>query len=248
MRQQGRRQCLLSVLFAALLLVLTSCGKPVQALANLKSSVDEAGSLLSRAADPSEFKSLSTKIDDMLKGIPEGTSLSASEKATVDAAAQRAAALKQVAAMLGVSDEVMGFISKDAVELVSASLIRTPSQAFRQHLDATARRLLKSTTCSLYADRMSGTSKSSPSPLPGIPSSAPFQPPTHITVWEEFRRAITAANYQLDAVNEVMDLSGLSSELLDTASGYVSKVKKVMTAAEWESSGALQVYLRHCLR
>jgi hypothetical protein len=45
-----------------------------------------------------------------------------------------------------------------------------------------------------------------------------------------------------------VDLSGLSSELLDTASGYVSKVKKVMTAATWESSGAFQVYMRHCLR
>ncbi|MCX8453574.1 hypothetical protein OSR35_05510 [Paenarthrobacter ureafaciens] len=161
----------------------------------------------------------------MLKEVPEGTSLSASEKATVDAAAQRAATLKQVAAMLGVSDEVMSFSSKDAVELVSASLIETPSQAFRQHLDATARRLLKSTTCSLYADGMSGTSKSSTSPLPGIPSSGPSQLPTHKTVREEFRRATATANSQLAAVNEVVDLTGLSSELLDTVAGYVSKVK-----------------------
>lgn len=250
MQRHGRPSYLLCVWLAALMLALTSCsgGKPVQALANLKSSADEAGNLMARAADPSEFKSLSTKMDDILKEIPEGTALSATEKATVDLAAQRAAALKEVAAMFGVSDEVMSVISKDAVELVSGSMIQQPTQAFRQHMDATAQRLLKSTTCSLFADEMSGPPTASPSPLPGIPSPAPFQPPTHRSVWEALKGAIAAANYQLDEVNQVVDLAGLSSELLSTATGYVSKVKKAMTAATWESSGAFQAYWRHCLR
>lgn len=63
MQRHGRPSYLLFVWLAALMLALTSCsgGKPVQALANLKSSADEAGNLMARAADPSEFKSLSTK-------------------------------------------------------------------------------------------------------------------------------------------------------------------------------------------
>ncbi|MHC8607529.1 hypothetical protein [Paenarthrobacter ureafaciens] len=42
---------------------------------------------------------------------------------------------------------------------------------------------------------------------------------------EEFRRATATANSQLAAVNEVVDLTGLTGELLATVSGYVSKVK-----------------------
>lgn len=249
MQRQRRRFVSSAVLCAVLLAAVTACGgaKSVQAVANLRGVTDEAGVLMGRAADPSDFTVLSQRMDDILKEVPTSSSLSADERAIVDLAARRTAALKELASMLGASDEVMGWISQDAVELVSASMIVQPSTAFRQHLDNTVNRLLKDTSCTMFADAMSASS-ASPSPLPGVSSPASFGPPTQRGLWADLEDAVAAANYRLDDVNRVVDLAGLSSGILSTATGYVSRVKKTMDAATWESSGALQAYLRHCLR
>lgn len=59
---------------------------------------------------------------------------------------------------------------------------------------------------------------------------------------------MAAAGYPLEDVKRIVDLSGLSSRLLDTANGYVGRIKKTMNAASWQNTGALQAYWRHCVQ
>ncbi|NUL46997.1 hypothetical protein F7P69_17580 [Cellulosimicrobium funkei] len=248
MRGLRRRVQLLAAALLALSLTVTACGAGKSALGPLRSGAEDAARLINRSADPAELSSMSTRIDDLLRQAPEATSLSASEQATIRLAAQRSALLKEIVTMLGASDEVIDSISTDAVELVSGSLILQPSRAFKQHLDTVTRRILKDTTCSLIADQYSALSSGPPSSLQGIPPARQPSHPTQTSTLIALEDTVAAAGYPLEDVKRIVDLSGLSSRLLDAATGYVGRIKKTMNAATWEDAGALQAYWRHCVQ
>ncbi|MFJ5957480.1 hypothetical protein ACIQC5_16175 [Paenarthrobacter sp. NPDC092416] len=234
---------------AALLVAGSGCGGAKSALSGLSSSSDDAAKLLSRSANAAELDSMASKLDTLISEVPKGSGLSASEQAAVDLAAQRTAVLKELARMYGASDDVVGLISKDAVTLVSGSILQTPSKAFREHLDSATQSLLKDTLCSSFADEMSSASGQTwtLAPAPSLPSPVGFQAPTQQSVLAELNAGIAAADFQLSAARRVVDLSGLSVKILAKVSGYVGKIKDTMTAAAWNNSGAFHAYLRHCV-
>ncbi|WMY78016.1 hypothetical protein [Citricoccus sp. I39-566] len=248
MRGLRRRVQPLAAALLVLSLAVTACGAGTSALAPLRSGAEDAARLIDRTADPAELTNMSTRLDELLRQAPEAASLSASEQATVRLAAQRSALLKAVVTMLGASDEVIESISADAVELVSGSLILQPSRAFKHHLDTVAQRILKDTTCSLIADQYSALSSGPPSSLQGIPPVRQSPHPTQTSTLTALEDTVAAAGYPLEDVKRIVDLSGLSSRLLDTANGYVGRIKKTMNAASWQDTGALQAYWRHCVQ
>ena len=223
----------------------TSCGlrNVAHYVGNVRSGTDEAVVLMGRAAEPEEYRSLSTKLDGLVAEVPAGA-LSADEQRTLNQATQHAAALKELALMLGASDEAADAISADAVELVTGSLRRESSTDFQQRLNTTAQRLLKDTTCSLFADAMSGESAAQ---LPdGAFSDLPF--PQQESVLQEIKEALAAANYDLGEVEQYANLRGLSIGIISRAKGYVNRIENTLTAVSWENQGAAQAYVRHCLR
>lgn len=230
---------------ASILAASSGCSpKVVPALSSLGSSSDEAAKLLARPAQATEFSTLASKLDDLLGEIPKGTTLSASEQASIELAAQRAARLKELARMLGASDDIADAFSKDAVELVTGSLLQNPSKAFREHLDATAQSLLRDTLCSTFAKQASASSGVTPtiSPPPGEGRLL-----TTLAVYDSLKASVSDAHFLLSEASKAADLFGLSNKIVAKASGYVGKLKSTMTAATWQDSGAFHAYMRHCV-
>ena len=246
-RRQSRffRLCTAAIVAAFLLATSAGCSpKVVPALTSLGSSSDEAARLLQRPAGAGEFSTMATKLDELLAKIPEGSSLSASEQASIDLAAQRAARLKELVRMLGASDDIVDAFSKDAVDLVTGSLLLNPSKPFRDHLDATAKSLLKDTLCSTFAEQASAASGVTPTITPPPGGN---RPPTTLGVYASLKTSISEARFLLSEANKVVDLFGLSNKIVAKASGYAGQIKSTMTAAEWRNSGAFHAYMKHCV-
>jgi hypothetical protein len=235
-RQAGPIRLLVLVL-AVFLTCGASCGPVAKGIEGLSGATDDAGRMVSHAADASELRAASTKLDDYLKDVPSGTSLSPEEQSLVDLATQRSAAFKQIADMLGVADGVKDLISKDSVLLVTGSIRRDPGPEFRSKLDEAAEKILKNTTCSIAADEANRQLvKPTSSPTASRPNP-----------YADLTKAVTSANYVVSTVQNYVDLAGLSSSILSKASGYVGKAKGLVTAASWNNGGAFQAYVHMCL-
>jgi hypothetical protein len=234
---------LTGVLLAAVLIVsLAGCnGLTKELLGRLGSSSDEAGRLLSRATDPGEVSVLATRLDDVLRDIPNNASLSSSERESIAAASQRAETLKELLRMFGVADEVMSSISTDAVQLVTGALVSRPTGTFASFLNKISEKVLKDTLCTALSSEMSSREQAR-TPLPET-----AQAPSASTTYQSLTEALSDAQISLAAAGRFLDLNRLSSGILSKASSYVDTIKKAMSSAAWQNSGAQQAYWRHCL-
>lgn len=241
---QQRFFCVTAVLLAGLVVGTTSaCKDPEGAVTALKGAAKEASALLGRQADAAEFSGLSNRLKGMIRDAPDMSGLSSAEKTIVDNAAQDAQALQEVAGMLGVADSIKDLINPDTVLLARGSFRQRPSEAFETKLDKVAAKILKDTTCNTFASEMNVLS-SHPT-FTAVPGSVPMQPNTN--VYGDLTQALTDTNYAISQVQQYVDLSGLSSRILSTASGYVGKVKKTVTAAAWDNGGAARAYVHACV-
>lgn len=245
---QKARLCRLLAFLAAVVLAVTACGSARAALSPaFKSSSDDAVSVLSRGGDPTELTATSRNLDKLLREAPEKSALSPSEQALVDAAEHQAHLLKVLAASLGAADEIVDGISRDAVLLVSGRLWVNPNNAqFRKVLDDATERLLRDGMCSSFSAAMSYLTPSLPASLLGAPSTAQAPSHTRQSVWNELYAAV-AAKYEMESVNQVVDLYGLSVEIFSLATTYVDRLEKLMEAASWHNGGAQHFYARYCL-
>lgn len=248
MHRQVRPVCLFALLLAVFLLSAASCGGAAEGLGRLTSASDDAGRLIAREVDASELTGLSSRLDDIAEDVSRSGSLTDEERAVLDRAAQRAALLKEIVGMFPVADEVKGLISTDAVKLLDGSFLYGlhPTAAFKAKMEEAALAILKETTCSAFANEMNASSKVTPSP--GLPLPRTATPPSVGGVYADLTKAVSDAGYYIAEVQDVVNLQGLSSNILSAADKYVSKVKKSMTAFTWANGGAIQAYLRVCVR
>lgn len=243
-----RRLRVSALLLAGFLLVGTSCGggaaevgSSVQAL---KGAGEDAMRLLSSEAKPAEYSALSDRLTKMAAEVPDPGGLKADEKEILDTAAQRAQALQEIARMLGVADSVKALFTQDAVTLVRGQLRPLPHSAqFETNLDEAAGKILKEATCDAFANEMNAQN-----PQPTFtprPGTAPARPGRN--VYGELTQAVTDAKTTLDVVQKYVNLSGLSSDILSKAAGYVGMVKKTVTAASWQNGAAAHAYFQVCV-
>ncbi|MBG0738301.1 hypothetical protein IV500_02495 [Paeniglutamicibacter antarcticus] len=235
-QRQKRPIRLVALILTVFLLPVAACSGTPGALSRLSSAMDDAGRLVSRAADASELSGASTTLEDILKTAPKGSALNEGERAIVESARQRSAALTEIAGMLGVADEVKGLISADSVTLLRGAFLRQPSEAMQRTMEAAGKAIGKESACAAFAN---GMDASSPSRTAQSPSAA--------GIYLDLTQAVSDAGYNITEVQRVVDLHGLSSRMLSAAGQYVGKVKKTMTAAAWNNGGAFQAYLRICV-
>jgi hypothetical protein len=235
---QPQRPVRLLVLILTIFLVSAASCVPLQDLfRGLRGATDDAGKVVAKAATPEELRASSTKIDDYLKDVPKGTSLTPEQQAARDLAAQRSDIAKEIADMLGVADRFKALITEDSVFLVTGSTMHDPGPKFRAMLDEAAEKALREATCSIAADEADRQLVKPESPLAG---SGPKP-------YAELTAAIENADYLVSSAEEFVDIAGLSSNILSTASGYVDKVKQTVSASAWNNGGAFQAYIRFCV-
>ena len=213
---------------------------------------DDAARQITGRGQAPELNRLSGELDDLLKRAPQGSSLSAVDKAAVQRAAQQAALAREIAKALGVADEITALITKDSVELVKGfrhSWTNRLTPARYQRLEASAQSVLKDTTCQLFLDAMPTRVGPSPSPLAQatLPSYLPPARPTFQDVYTKLKTTMEKADAALSTATLYVNLYGLTSALLSKSSGYVSKAKNSMTATSWENAGALRLYMQICV-
>jgi hypothetical protein len=151
--------------------------------------------------------------------------------------------------MLEVADDVKGLIGSDSVTLVRGSFLRNPSEAFQVKMEEAGTAILKETSCSAFANEMNASSSQPGVTPPPVRSPAGVtEPPTIGGIYADLKQAVSDAGYNLAQAQKVVDLSGLSSKMLSAAGKYLGMVKKTMTAASWTNGGAIQAYLRLCVR
>lgn len=246
MRQQKSVR-LLALLLAGFLCVGADCLGETKAAAKglgaLKSESEKALPLFADQAKPGEYSALANKLKQMKAEVPNPGSLTADEKEILDTADQRAQALQGIFDLFGATEDIKKFITKDSVSLVQGSFVRQPSQAFEAKMDQVAEKILTDTTCGLFSDEMTKlTARPTFTPRPG---TVPSRPSTN--VYAALTKAITDANLAVSTVQQYVNLSGLSSRILSTASGYLNKAKNTVTAASWQNGGATRAYLQVCV-
>lgn len=240
-----RKSVRLTALFlAAFLTVGASCTPVKDAMAALKGHTDEATNLLTRPADPAEFSALSSRLKGTIKEVPDNASLTQAEKQQFENSAQTADVLQEIAEIFELADNIKALISKDSVLLVGGSFRQNPSDEFAAMLEKAAQNILKDTACSMFYDEMNAVS---PMPASTVPGTGFSGPATENTVYRALTQAIDDANFIISSAKEVVDLTGLSNQMLSTASGYVGKVKKAVTATAWNNGGATRAYLQVCV-
>lgn len=256
--------CFLVLMVAALLLLgAAGCGNAGNQAQAGFGAVDDVFRALSRAADDaarlakgrgntSQLNDVSSKIDDLLRRAPENVALSPDERAVLRRAAQQAAIAREIATALGLTDEVKGFISKEAVELVKGfrySSANRLSPALQRHLEEAGISILRDTTCKAFLAAMPQRAASLPSPTAQAtpPSYRRATSPSFTSVYRSLETKIKAADSGLSEVTRYVNLSGLTSGVLSKSAGYVGKIKNSMTAATWENAGAMRAYLRLCV-
>lgn len=235
-QHQAQAFRLIVLILAAFVVSGVSCGPAAKALENLKGASDEAGKIAIQAADPSELRAASTKLDGLMKEVPSGTSMTAEEQSMYDLAGQRAAAYKEIADRLQVPG-LAALISKDSVLLVSGATVQDPGPKFRALLEEAVGNILRDTTCSIAADE---ANRQLVKPNPLLPASA-SDPYTELT------KVVTATDNAVSTVQKYVNLSGLSSTIVTKASSYVGMAKKTVSAAAWNNGGAFRTYLRLCV-
>lgn len=236
--KQPQRPVRLLVLVLAFFLVSGASCVPLQELFHgLRGANDDAGKVLAKTATAEELRAASTKIDDYLKDLPNGTSLTPEQQAARDLAAQRSKIANEIADMLGVADQVKALITEDSVFLVTGSIMHDPGPKFRAMLDEAAEKVLREATCSVAADEADRQLVKPESPL-AVSRPNPYA---------ELTAAIENAEYLVSSAEEFVNIAGLSRNILPKASGYLDKVKKTVSAAAWNNGGAFQTYIRFCV-
>jgi hypothetical protein len=237
MKQPQRPVRLLVLVLAFFLVSGASCAPLQELIQGMRGATDDAGKVVAKAATPEELRAASTKIDDYLKDVPNGTTLTPEQQAARDLAAQRSDIAKEIADMLGLAERYSALITEDSVFLVTGSIIRDPGPKFRAMLDEAAEKVLRESTCSIAADEADRQLVKPESPL-AVSRPNPYA---------ELTAAIENADYLVSSAEEFVDIAGLSSTILSKASGYVDKVKKTVSAAAWSNGGAFQTYIRYCV-
>lgn len=237
MNQPQRSARVLVLVLAFFLLSGASCAPLQELFQGLRGATDDAGKVVAKASTPEELRAASSKIDDYMKDIPAGSSLTAEQQAARDLAAQRSKIANEIADMLGFADQVKALITEDSVFLVTGSTIHDPGPEFRAMLDEAAEKVLREATCSIAADEADRNLVKPESPL-AVSNLDPYA---------ELNAAIVNANYLLSSAKEFVDVAGLSSNILSIASGYLDKIKKTVSAAAWSNGGAFQTYVRFCV-
>ncbi|MDR7161308.1 hypothetical protein [Arthrobacter sp. BE255] len=141
-------------LVSFLLMSVTACGAIRAAFANLGKGTDETVQLATHLEPPVSLNGAAKKLDDLIAKSPT-TNMSAEEQRILDAAKQRSMLLKELASMIGVSDEIAENISEDAVVLVQGSLRRQVTPEFAAQMKQRESALLKDALCSSFSDMMS---------------------------------------------------------------------------------------------
>ena len=248
MNHQSRQSRLFILILAMIVLSGASCGGAgaKEAVARLAGSLDDAGRAVTHEVDASELDGLSSKLDEMAKNVKNEGSLTQDQQAVLDRSAQHAAALREIAGMLGVADNVKALITTDAVKLLHGASLSQWNEQFEAKMREASTAILKETTCSAFANEMNTSSAVTPST--SIPKPGMTGPPIPGDVYAEFKKIVADAGYSLSEVQQVLSLQGLSSDIVSTASTYVGRVKKSMTAFSWSNGGAIQAYIRVCVK
>lgn len=245
MKQSGSKGSrVLSVLFVALL-IGSGCGGGGGASNAIRAAqrlADDAATLTKRAdVDPGEFTNLSRKLDDQLAQVPEG-SLTEAERKAFENASQMSAVLRGLATLTDESDRILSLISEDAMTLVMGRIwYKNPSAAFQTRVHDATGRLLRESACSMFSQAMSAESAA----LAPEPDIQP--PPSEAQVVAALQNVLTAAGDDLSQIEEVVDLTGLSSKILVKARNYHSRISNTVEALSWQNAGAFRVYMRHCV-
>ncbi|MEW9872541.1 hypothetical protein [Arthrobacter sp. HS15c] len=226
-----------------LLISVTACGAIRSAFANLGKGTDETVQLATHLQPPVSLNGAAKKLDDLIAESPT-TNMSAEEQRILDAAKRRSALLKELASMIGVSDEITEYISDDAVVLVEGSLRRKVTPEFAAQMRQRESALLKDALCSSFSDMMSPQDEADAASATKNFTEIP-NPDRELL--DELNRRIEDAGYALGEFNLFVDLKGLSSASMTRVEGYLDALQDTMSAATWESSGAFNAYMRHCV-
>ncbi|MGO4235826.1 hypothetical protein [Pseudarthrobacter sp. YAF2] len=245
MQRQTKSYRLLTLLLAIILLSAASCAGAKEAVTKLAGGLDDAGKIVTHEVDASELNGLSNKLDDMAKDVTNEGSLTPEQQAVLDRSPQHAAALREIAGMFGVADGIRDAITTDAVKLLHGSSLSQWNAQFEAKMGEAATSILKETACSAFANEMNA---SSTIPSTSIPAAGTTASHSQGDVYAELKNFVTDAGYNISAVQQVLNLQGLSSNIVSTAGRYVGMVKKSMTAFSWSNGGAIQAYLRVCVK
>ncbi|KAD3632874.1 hypothetical protein GD627_08420 [Arthrobacter yangruifuii] len=233
---------------AALILfggVGAGCGG-TSTLGAVRNSADEAARAIYAAAEPAELNGARSSLDNLLRQT-DRSGLSVQERAIVDAAAQRSAALQQIVKGIPESDSFTFLLSRDAVMLVQSFRTNAPhSPAFQTIIDGAAERVLRHTACSVFSAVMNrdATDRAQARKLL---AASPYGTAGRDGVGDWLATALDQAGTSVGEMNRYVDLSGLSSGILTASQGYVGKLQNLMDAAAWSNGGAIYLYVRHCV-
>lgn len=145
--------------------------------------------------------------------------------------------------MLGAADSITALLSQDALLRVRGPLRSRVSTAFEDKMEEATENLLRDAACDTFANEMNQRAPHPTfTPLPGQ-----IQTRTRTNLYDALVQSVIEANYSLEEVQRYVNLSGLSSQILTTATGYVGKIKKTVTASTWQNGGAARTYLQFCL-
>ncbi|MDN4644249.1 hypothetical protein [Arthrobacter sp. PsM3] len=237
----------LSVVALFLLAGASDCGQAIKsAIAAVGKGSDDAAKVVVHSAQPSELNSAAKNLDDLVAKVPERGSLSPQELKIIANAEDRAAAFREFATLLGVSDGVSSSITSESWILVRGSLIggSHPSDAFVAYMDNLVKGLVKDTTCSSFAALMSAQQTQD---VAQYTTTFTRIQPSEAGVRKGVEDHLTTAGYMLEEVRWFLDTAGFSSKIVGTAKGYVGKMKSAVSATAWNNSGATNAYLRLCV-
>lgn len=235
-------------LFTLVLLGASSqCSGAVKsALTGVNQSKEEVGRIVIHEESSSALRMRAQELDSARAKVPKDADLSTSEKADLENAAQIAAHLKDMAEMVGVSENIASLISEDAGELVMGSILqrRQPSAALDAHRRKTSESLLRDTMCSQFSSWMSAMKKSE-----AERQRKGFTPlsPNKEGVFTALNQYFGSAQSLIKEANQVFDAGGFSKDILTKANTYIDRLKATMTAASWQNEGAFHAYMRHCV-
>ncbi|MEV4901948.1 hypothetical protein AB0K08_11460 [Citricoccus sp. NPDC055426] len=226
---------------------LSGCGPAARESANAaKTSTDDIARLLGQPTRHLDLETRISELDDHLRQVPTGAPLSTAAQVDLDAAVRISAELKRLRVAWTESDRVLAEIVEDSEDLLSTHLTVVPRPDFRAHMEDQIQQVGKEIVCTVFAEGMTAAQEESVRHQYAVTESVLGQPAPEDVV-TMFRASVTDVGYQLEEVDEALDLYGLSSELLTQAIDSVGKVEDVMGAAEWGNHGAFQMYLRHCV-
>jgi hypothetical protein len=244
---QQRSVRLIALLLAGFLCVGADClgssKGAVSGISALKSEAEKAIPLLAGEAKPAEYSALSGRLKQMAAEVPNPAGLKDDEKAVMNTADQTANALQEIFDLFGATESIKKLISPDSVTLVRGWFLRQHSPEFEAKMDQVAEKVLTDTTCGLFSDEMSRlTARPTFTPRPG---TVPARPTTN--VYGALNKAITDASLSVSTVQQYVNLSGLSNQILSKASDYLGRAKNTVAAASWQNGGATRAYLEVCV-